>query len=206
MGWQPDYITTVELNAFVRVGDTVDDAQAAPAIAAACRAIDKHCSQRRSSPGRQFGIVDTPEQRFYTPRWSRRRCRWVVEIDDLMTSAGLVVATAAGTITEFDLAPRNAAQEGKPWTLLVIRPTNTVPILGEVDEFEPTGKWGWTDIPLAVKEAALLQTSRLVSRRDSPFGIAGSPQLGSELRLLDKVDPDVAVSLEDYVRKGVVFA
>lgn len=205
MGWQPDYITTVELNAFIRVGDTVDDAQAGPAIAAASRAIDKHVTGG-GRIGRQFGLVAAPEQRFYTPRWSRRRGRWVVEIDDLMTQVGLAVETDAGTITEFDLAPRNAAQEGRPWTYIVIRPTNTVPILGEVDEFGATGRWGWTAIPPAVKEAAALQSSRLTSRRDSPFGVAGSPQLGSELRLLEKVDPDVAVTLSAYVRKGFAFA
>lgn len=198
MTWAPDYITAVELTDFART-DNVDASQAAIAVTASSRAIDRHTH-------RQFGQVAAPEQRFYTARWSRRRCRWVVNIDDLMTLVGLIVATPAGTITEYDLEPRNAALEGEPWTRIVIRKTNGVAITGEGGEFQPTGRWGWSATPVPVKQAALLQGSRFLARRDSPFGIAGSPQQGSELRLLDRVDPDVAVSLTPYVRRRFVFA
>ena len=51
------------------------------------------------------------------------------------------------------------------------------------------------------QEATLLQASRLAARRDSPFGVAGSPDAGSEMRLLARVDPDVAVALEPYRRR-----
>jgi hypothetical protein len=46
----------------------------------------------------------------------------------------------------------------------------------------------------------LLQASRLDFRRVAPAGVAGSPETGSEVRLLARVDPDVAVSLKDYIR------
>jgi len=55
-----------------------------------------------------------------------------------------------------------------------------------------------------VHEACLLQSSRIAARRDSPFGVAGSPETGSELRLLDRVDPDVAVTLSRYRRRAWV--
>lgn len=193
MPWAPDYITEADLSTYKRIGDDIDDAQVAEAATDASRAIDRHCN-------RQFGIVAAPEQRFYTARWVGRRCLWVVDIDDLMTTVGLIVATAAGTITEYDLEPRNALAKGKPWTRIVIRKTNTITIKGEDGEFQPTGKWGWTAIPVPVKLAAKLQGSRFLSRRESPYGIAGSPQQGSELRLLARVDPDVGVSLADLVR------
>jgi hypothetical protein len=205
MPWRPDYITEAELSAFVRVGDDVDDVQVAAAATSASRAIDHHCTDG-GRIGRQFGLVDAPEVRYYTPRWSRRRGVWIIEIDDLMTTVGLIVATAAGAITEYDLEPRNAVVKGKPWTRIAIRKTNTVRIEGEDYEFGPTGRWGWTTIPVPVKQAAKLQGSRFLNRRDSPYGIAGSPQQGSELRLLARVDPDVAVSLADFVRKKLVFA
>lgn len=192
MSWQPDYITAAELVAFART-DSVDNAEAAVAVSSSSRAIDRHTN-------RQFGLIDMAEVRYYTPRWNCRRGRWVVDIDDLMTTTGLVVATAAGTITEYDLEPRNAAAEGKPWTRIVIRPANTVKIKGEDSEFGNTGRWGWTSVPVPVKQAAKLQGSRFLHRRDSPYGIAGSPTQGSELRLLARVDPDVAVSLTDFVR------
>jgi hypothetical protein len=60
--------------------------------------------------------------------------------------------------------------------------------------------WGWDAVPDAVKEATLLQGSRLDFRRVAPAGVAGSPETGSEVRLLARVDPDVAVSLKDFIR------
>jgi hypothetical protein len=65
---------------------------------------------------------------------------------------------------------------------------------------EVRATFGWTAIPDLVISATLLQAGRFASRRDSPYGIAGSPDTGSELRLLDKVDPDVAVMLAPLTR------
>lgn len=55
------------------------------------------------------------------------------------------------------------------------------------------------EIPSAVKQACLIQASRFVTRRYAPFGVAGSPDSGSEIRLLAKVDVDVAVILGPYI-------
>ena len=63
---------------------------------------------------------------------------------------------------------------------------------------EVTAKWGWTATPPAVVNANLILASRFLKRRDSPFGMAGSPEMGNELRLLSKLDPDVAVMLAHY--------
>lgn len=49
--------------------------------------------------------------------------------------------------------------------------------------------------PASVKLATMIQGSRWAKRRDSPFGIAGSPEMGNEMRLLARIDPDVAVLL-----------
>jgi hypothetical protein len=70
-GWAPSYASTEELAAFVRVGDTADDAQLALALATASRAIDQ-------ATDRQFGQAPAPVARFYpAPRWDRRHLRWV---------------------------------------------------------------------------------------------------------------------------------
>ena len=58
MAWAPDYITTEELKASLRISDTVDDAELPAVVTAASRAIDQHCN-------RQFGKVDAPVQRFW---------------------------------------------------------------------------------------------------------------------------------------------
>jgi hypothetical protein len=51
-----------------------------------------------------------------------------------------------------------------------------------------------------VLAAAKLQCARWNFRRDAPAGVAGSPDQGSEIRLLSRLDPDVAVSLAGLSR------
>ena len=66
--------------------------------------------------------------------------------------------------------------------------------MGEVRDWTPISPLsivGLTGVP---------EASRWFARRNSPYGIAGSPEMGSELRLLAKLDPDVAVMLAGKVR------
>jgi uncharacterized phiE125 gp8 family phage protein len=193
MAWAPDYVTSAELKSYLHIDDANDDAQIALAIAAASRAIDTHC-------GRQFGSVSPIEERFYTGRWERRRRRWVVEVDDIMTTTSLTVEVEGQAITEYQLEPSNAEFKGRPWTHLVVSPDSSVMPTGEQDEVAITGTWGWTAVPSSVKQATLLQASRFFARRGSPYGVAGSPDEGTELRLLSRVDPDVGVALAPFKR------
>lgn len=193
MAWEPDYATAAELKAYLRVADAIDDTQVALAISSASRAVDQHTN-------RQFGVVAAGTARVYSARWDRERGRWVVPIDDLMSTAGLTVVVAAGAVDLYTLEPRNAAADGRPWTRLVVDPLAASQPVGDEYEFTITGLWGWTAVPAKIKQATLLQASRILMRRDAPFGISGSPGVQGELRLLAKVDPDVAVLLAGYGR------
>lgn len=196
MAWSPDYVTALELRSYVRIDDPDDDVQLALAVAAASRAVDTHTH-------RQFGQVDSVEERTYTAEWDRRRCRWIVGIDDVQEIAGLIVQTEGGVIDAYTLEPVNAAQKGKPFTSLVVGSDSTIKPSGSHTEpplVTIEALWGWTAVPVTIKQATLLQASRFHKRRDAPFGVAGSPADGSEMRLLARVDPDVAVSLAGYVR------
>ena len=200
MAWAPDYCTTSELKSFVRIGDAVDDAQVALAVSAASRAVDQATS-------RQFGLVDTAEARYYAAAYDRNLRRWVVEIDDLMTTTSMTVKCDLGddgvyddTITDFVLRPRNASATARPWTELVVNATSVVQPNSDFDGVRVTARYGWTAVPQAIKEATLLQASRILARRNAPFGVAGAPEIGSEVRLLARVDPDVAVTVRPYVR------
>jgi hypothetical protein len=51
--------------------------------------------------------------------------------------------------------------------------------------------------------ATLLQASRLFTRRQSPFGIAGAPDLGV-VRLSARLDADVEVLLKSFRKRGGV--
>lgn len=200
MAWAPSYATMGELTAFTRIGDSIDDAQVALALAAASRSIDQACN-------RQFGRVDAPTARYYTARWDARGRAWMVPIDDLMSQADLTVGydtaadqTWSDAVTNYQLRPANAFADGRPWTELWVRSASTVQPAGAADGVRVTARWGWTGVPDAIRQACLIQASRLLKRRDSPFGVAGSPEAGSELRLLARLDPDVAVAVRPYRR------
>lgn len=200
MAWAPDYVTATQLKNFVRITDTADDAEVGYAITAASRAIDQ-------ATNRQFGNTGAVQERFYTARWDKRRARWVIEIDDVMTSTGLLVhydsdadETYASEITDYRLKPANASSESRPWTEIVVNSDSTTQPTALEDGIRVTATFGWTSVPTAIVEATLLQASRFLIRRDSPFGIAGSPDQGSEMRLLARVDPDVAVAVTPYRR------
>lgn len=188
--WEPDYATVDELKAYVSIpdDDTVDDVALAGKITAASRSIDQHTR-------RQFGQVDALEQRDYPIV-----CRGIFKVlivDDLMDITGLTVEVDGQPIVPTYFHPANAPQKGVPYTRVFLP-------VGSAGVAQVTALWGWADVPPTITQAALLQASRLFKRQDAPFGVAGSPDLGSEIRLLAKVDPDVAVMLQRYVRRAGV--
>jgi hypothetical protein len=193
MAWAPDYVTTEEMRDYLRISDDDDNALIALAISAASRAVDKYA-------GRQFGVVAAAEERLYSAVWDRRRCRWVVEIDDLMSTTNLAVTCTAGTITGYTLEPVNAAKISRPWTRLVVDSDSSVQPTSLVNDMAVTALWGWSSVPESVEQATRLQAHRFHTRRKSPYGVAGSPDEGTALRLLARVDPDVGVALNPYRR------
>lgn len=195
MGWAPDYIDVEAAAKFLKIDDDYDHDELLDFIGAASAAINRHTH-------RQFGLVDAAEERFYRARPDYERGLWVVDIDDVMTTAGAAVEVDGTTITtaNYTLEPRNAAAKGRPWTRLVLGSSAEATPTGIEYDVAVTLRWGWSAFPRAIVAACKLQTSRFHARRDSPFGVAGSPDTGGELRLLAKVDPDVGVSLTDYVR------
>ncbi len=197
MTWAPDYVDSDEFKDYARVDDSVDDTEIALLCTAASRAIDNRCY-------RQFGQVASPEARVYTARWDRHRLTpaWVVDIDDLPTTTGFTLDVSGTTVTSagYTLEPRNAVLKGKPWTLLVFGSLAELTPTGLEDEVTATGSWGWTSVPSTVQTAGRLQINRWLARRDSPYGVAGSPQDGSEIRLLARLDPDVELMLANVTR------
>lgn len=196
MAWKPDYATLAEGKAFIRVGDAVDDAEVAIWITAGSRLIDDRCN-------RQFGLEVAPVARTYRrpPTLNRETGLWELEIDDLQTTTGLTVNGVAYASSGAVLLPDNAPLEGKPWTRIgqTTWPIMSYPGLPVSNVL--VGQWGWTTVPAGTKSAIRLQLNRWGSRRDSPYGIAGSPDTGGELRLLSRLDPDVVTSLRGLTRR-----
>jgi hypothetical protein len=216
MAWAPSYATAAELGQFVRIDDSADDTVIDLAIDAASRMIDYACDP---SPGhsRQFGKTDTVEDRYYTasPRGfgPSVRGQWAAQCDDLASVVDLVVAVAGASehdytpVTGTAALPRNATALGRPFTAILFAGSSYPSPPLAADAVRITGTWGWPAVPDTIHEACLLQASRLLARRDAPFGVAGSAEVGSEVRLLAKVDPDVEAMVRPYVRAlGPVLA
>jgi len=191
--WAPDYLTTAQAKDYLGVTDTLDDTQLQLWVTAASRAIDKRCN-------RQFGQVAVATARTFRrlPYWSPDSGLYVLDVDDVYSVTGLLVQGVAYASSGAVLLPDNAPADGRPWTQLgwTADPglTLTWPLV-------VTALWGWAAVPSQVLAACQLQVNRWNFRRSSPAGIAGSPDAGSELRLLERLDPDVATSLSGLSRR-----
>lgn len=206
MAWQPTYATKAEYKVRNQdgTGATTDDVLIDGCLAAASRVVDAVCH-------RQFGNTEAGTVRYYPAEWvpsSSGFRHWRVRSEDFtaLTAAALDLdgdETFGYALTVADLVklPRNASADGYPWVELTLPsgstyyPTRAHPIV------KLTGTWGWSAVPATVKEATLLQAARFVWRRDAPAGVAGSPEVGSEVRLLAVADPDVRVMLNRYVKR-----
>lgn len=206
------YCTLAEVKGFVGIpaGDTADDTLLELAVESASRAIDAFTDRR-------FWVDSAVVARYYTVTADDE----ALEIPDgITTTTGLLVKTdedgdgvyeTTWTLnTDFRLEPVNAAADGLPWTRIVAVGDRLFPRStgSTTDDYyravEVTSKGGWTTVPSPVKQACLIQAARLWKRKDAPFGVAGSVDLGSELRLLSALDPDVQVLLGAYRRAWVV--
>lgn len=216
------YAQVASFRLFIRAGDEPavppdpDDALMELALIGASRSIDRYAGRNFRPAGMaatiRYFTADTPPGWWGPPPWNPawqpslgsryRSC----PVSDFMDDTGLVVEldtngdrTYATATADYWLAPSNAADQGRPWTALIFG--STVPVPAHQEAVRVTALWGWDAIPDAISYATLLQASRMYKRRDAPFGVAGSPDIGSELRLLAKLDPDVSVLVSDYKRR-----
>jgi hypothetical protein len=185
VAWAPDYVTDAELKSYLRDTSSADDALYALWATTASRAVDNYCH-------RQFGNVSAEAREYETAYW-RHLCKHAAYIDDLQDVTGLEVLDSNGDeITDYTLGPVNALKKGKPYEWIQVSVSGPLTI---------TAPWGWTAVPSAVKLASRLQGARFAVRRDSPFGVAGSPDQGNEMRLLAQLDPDLKTALAKYRRE-----
>jgi hypothetical protein len=191
MAWAPDYLSAQVLADYLRSEASVDaDLTFLEMwVSTASRNVDSFC-------GRQFGQTAL-EERFYTPVWDRNEGYWFAEIDDVQDLTGLVLADDDGTVVDADgyrLLPRNAAVKGRPY--------ERVRLASRACDLSVKARFGWNTVPDAAPMGMLLQAARLAKRRESPFGVAGSPSDGgAEIRLLAQLDADFKTSLRPLQRK-----
>jgi len=198
------YVSLADVKAALRIpsADTVDDLMLSSAINAASRQIDGECDRV---------FYSASGSRVYVPESSI-----LVSTDDIVTVTKLETSSGDGftveiPATEYQLEPLNGIAGGIPGPFTRIRATGAFlfPVFSQrsvnLDEatVRVTGTFGFTPVPDAIKQAALLLSIRIFKRLDSPLAVAGFGDLG--VIRVSSVDPDVRAMLSPYVRgsKGV---
>lgn len=92
----------------------------------------------------------------------------------------------------------NQTVPGWPYTAVQITSfgAHTLPVL-VTQGVQIVGTRGWSQPPAPIVAATLVQATRLHARRNTPLGVAGSPE-GGIVRLLSRLDPDVELMLRPY--------
>lgn len=193
-----EYVTLEELKGQfpIESDDATRDAALNRARASASRGIDR-------VTGRRFWLDADPVQRVFNTRGRivRESDGDLFLVDDIGSTAGIVVETGSGTswtvVTGYETSPDNALADGRPITGLLR-------VLGSwgssTTRLRVTARFGWPSIPDDIREAALIQATRLYKRKDSPEGIIGSAEWG--VRNLSRRDPDVWNLIEPYIIPG----
>jgi hypothetical protein len=195
------YCTLAQLKAHIGETGSTDDTKLELVVQGVSRRIDAYT-------GRQFWVTSS-EIRYYTP-YTVRECI----IDDITTSTPTVALDLSGTGTytaitasDFMLTPFNADKgDVFPWSSIMMAPYGAYRFNPEIPKsvkvtatFGVPASSGWVDI---VREACLIQCSRIFQRRHAPFGVAGATSQG-DITLIDPLDPDVRDMLAPPVRRVV---
>ena len=204
----PLYASTAQIKAALRISDSVDDGLINLAGSAASSMIDTYCQRNF---GQTFGT------RVYAPENS-----FVCQIDDLVGGSAVTIKLSNNldgvydqtmAVTDYQLEPLNGIMDGADWPATRIRAVGRF-LMGIGDynfyfldtpskaSLQVIGTFGWPAVPVAVTQAAVLQSSRIYKRTDSPLGVAGFGDLGA-IRVSRGLDPDVAMLLAPYQRERV---
>lgn len=187
-----EYATLQELRERLNVqGQNVDSVLMAT-LEAASRQIDTWTGRRfYSETGARVFTAQMPDVLSFTDD--------LLSVTTLKTDEdGDRVYEVTWLTTDYDLEP----VAGPPffWIMTRAKGVRSFPTLRRGVEI--TGTWGYGSVPAPIKQASLLQAVRLFKRKDAPFGIAGSPELG-ELQVIGP-DRDVRELIAPYRRFLVV--
>lgn len=196
--------TRQDVKTALGIADAVDDLRIDVALAAATAQVQEHCN-------RTFVQADTASPRVYVADNP-----YLVQVDDISTTSGLVLETdpgATGTFSQtwqtadYQLEPLNGLINGayRPWT--TIRAIRSLYFPRDYGQalVRVTARWGWSAVPDTVKQATIIQTIHVFKSVDAPFGATPFAETGI-LRLRTALHPTAVALLEDYRLSSVMVA
>ena len=194
------YATLAELKASLAITDTQDDTMLEIAITASSRMIDDYTDRFFYSNG----TTQTPATYYYTAQ-----DYWLIDIDDNFLITEIATDddfdqtwSTVWATSDFLVEPVNNPNKGWPINRLIAVDSYVFP-LNIPQGVRVKGRFGWSAVPSEINQACIIQSSRLFVRKQSPFGIAGTPELGT-VRLTSRLDPDVEALIRPFKRyKGL---
>lgn len=194
------YATLAEVKAALRITDSIDDTLIELAIESSSRSLDTYT-------GRYFYNAGTAARVFVADSNS------YTVIDDAITITQVATADDLDAnydtiwdATDYQKEPLNSVSggiTGWPTTALRAIDDKIFPTSGGLNWqgkeacVKITGTWGWSAVPVAIKQATILQAARVFKRNESPLGVLSSPDLGF-IRVGTRIDPDVAMLVDPY--------
>lgn len=190
------YCTLAELKAALSITDNIDDGLLQTAIVSASAFVDGYCYRSLDPATDAVTTRDFIPTATFGPLFIDD-CVEIVEVrlDDDLDGTFADTLTAA----DFQAEPVNATTGGLPLPFTRLRPFEDGywPTFRGKATVRVSARYGWPEIPDAVREATILQASRLFTRRDSPLGVAGFGDMGA-MRVSRFIDPDVEMLLAPY--------
>jgi hypothetical protein len=187
------YTTGSAVKTALGIIDATSDTELELVIESVSRLIDDYC-------GRFFYNAGTVTAYYTAKEYLSQPIDDFVSVSALTTDgdADGTYSTTWTANTDYALAPFNASTIGRPYNEVVAltEGANTFPI-EIVKGVKVVGVRGWPSVPKPVEMATIIQSGRIFNRRNTPFGIAGSPEVG-QMRLLARLDPDVEQMLRAY--------
>lgn len=192
------YATLAEVKSALRITDNIDDSLLEMAVESASRLIDGYANRSFYNAGTAV--------RYFVANDS-----FLTVIDDLVSLTSLETSSdgdgfdTTWTEGDYQLQPLNGYVDGlyTPYTEISAIGDFLFPIIGTEALVKITGVWGYSSVPITVKQACIIQASRIYKRLDSPLGVAGFGDLGV-IRVSSRLDPDVAQLVDPY--RKIYFA
>jgi len=192
------YTTLNDVKSALNIEDSMENAAIEIAIATASRQIDDYCGRFFYTDGTQ----GSPATRYYTPENF-----FILPTDDFVSISEIATDdnfdqnyNTVWTATDRMVEPVNNPSRGWPLSRILAVGSYVFPAYLP-QSVRVKGIFGWSSVPFEVKTAAKIQASRLFLRNQSPFGIAGSTDIGT-VRLAAKLDADVEALLRPMRRNN----
>jgi len=186
------YATLLDVKNALRITDNLDDSLLETAIESASRMVDGFTA-------RTFTNAGTAIRNFAATDGINLIIDDAIEVIEVASTDEIGSTYTIWKPTDYQLEPLNDRVDGlySPYTGIRAVGDFTWPVVDQQALVRITAVYGFPTIPSAVKQATIIQASRLFKRLDSPLGVLGMGDMGA-IRVSRFLDSDVEQLLMPY--------